>query len=696
MDEETCRICRGEATDSQPLFFPCKCRGSIKYIHQDCLEEWLKHSNKKDTSCDICHQQYTFTTQYMDDTPDFVPFRLILYKWQQSATRWLRYALGIFGLVVGCGIQIPLFYAAVSRSLTYLLNNVSVHEHYSVALVFGDYEFSGEPWTTPNVVSAVWRTYRESLFTILILIAINLVFFLLNEKISADTGFLKLVEKNIGSPKKPAQNFDLDQIRQLFNMDAHPQADQQEQQQQQQQQQQHPGPVNDALLDRQLALLRQRLDDPEILAGVARRLAPQFAADVHQNPNEQVQGLLNELLADDHMALVPDQRLEQDAQELDDRDLIQQMEEHQRDLQMLQQPELLQEHDENSDIDPDFIPAESDWESIHSADSHEVEQVERFLDGDFHRDMSDDEVIQPVENLDINNNAALLPRERMDEIRQIQRQFVRELINPPPEQQHFPPIAVPMRPFVPPMQQRVPPAAGVPRPPLPPVAPVQAPRAAQARLQDDFDQDALLMNLPTPVIIIAADLILALYLLAVYFMPTLIGTALIHVLFYSAHWLKQGWMTLLTRFGLLKYLGYHTYASAFLEKYSPDLLSKAYSHTIAPLFNALKIIHLQEQPLTNVQRLLILGVFFATFWSGVYGTLERTKRNYQRTKFPISGIQRKSYIVLFGLLSTIKVFTIFAIELTVFPAFCGMLLVFVFSPLFSLDSNWILEKRSLF
>ena len=26
----TCRICRGEATEDNPLFHPCKCRGSIK------------------------------------------------------------------------------------------------------------------------------------------------------------------------------------------------------------------------------------------------------------------------------------------------------------------------------------------------------------------------------------------------------------------------------------------------------------------------------------------------------------------------------------------------------------------------------------------------------------------------------------------------------------------------------------------
>ena len=37
-----CRICRGIHTENKPLYHPCQCSGSIKYIHQQCLEEWLE------------------------------------------------------------------------------------------------------------------------------------------------------------------------------------------------------------------------------------------------------------------------------------------------------------------------------------------------------------------------------------------------------------------------------------------------------------------------------------------------------------------------------------------------------------------------------------------------------------------------------------------------------------------------------
>jgi hypothetical protein len=34
---DTCRICSAPAEPDQPLFHPCKCSGTIRYIHQDWL-----------------------------------------------------------------------------------------------------------------------------------------------------------------------------------------------------------------------------------------------------------------------------------------------------------------------------------------------------------------------------------------------------------------------------------------------------------------------------------------------------------------------------------------------------------------------------------------------------------------------------------------------------------------------------------
>uniref|UniRef100_A0A0D3A2I9 RING-CH-type domain-containing protein n=1 Tax=Brassica oleracea var. oleracea TaxID=109376 RepID=A0A0D3A2I9_BRAOL len=34
---DLCRICRSPEGPNDPLRYPCACRGSIKYVHQECL-----------------------------------------------------------------------------------------------------------------------------------------------------------------------------------------------------------------------------------------------------------------------------------------------------------------------------------------------------------------------------------------------------------------------------------------------------------------------------------------------------------------------------------------------------------------------------------------------------------------------------------------------------------------------------------
>lgn len=52
-DEEgdVCRICRNTGDVDNPLRYPCACSGSIKFVHQDCLLQWLNHSNAR--QCEV-------------------------------------------------------------------------------------------------------------------------------------------------------------------------------------------------------------------------------------------------------------------------------------------------------------------------------------------------------------------------------------------------------------------------------------------------------------------------------------------------------------------------------------------------------------------------------------------------------------------------------------------------------------------
>lgn len=51
-EEDVCRICRNPGDAENPLRYPCACSGSIKFVHQDCLLQWLNHSNAR--QCEVC------------------------------------------------------------------------------------------------------------------------------------------------------------------------------------------------------------------------------------------------------------------------------------------------------------------------------------------------------------------------------------------------------------------------------------------------------------------------------------------------------------------------------------------------------------------------------------------------------------------------------------------------------------------
>jgi len=76
-DEEICRVCRSNGTVEKPLFHPCICTGSIRYIHQECLLRWLQHSKKE--YCELCNHKYSFKPIYSPDMPKRLPLKDLLF-----------------------------------------------------------------------------------------------------------------------------------------------------------------------------------------------------------------------------------------------------------------------------------------------------------------------------------------------------------------------------------------------------------------------------------------------------------------------------------------------------------------------------------------------------------------------------------------------------------------------------------------
>lgn len=56
-----CRICHLPGDKEDPLFKPCRCSGTLRFIHYGCLMKWIEISTKKSKKpprCELCHYEF--------------------------------------------------------------------------------------------------------------------------------------------------------------------------------------------------------------------------------------------------------------------------------------------------------------------------------------------------------------------------------------------------------------------------------------------------------------------------------------------------------------------------------------------------------------------------------------------------------------------------------------------------------------
>lgn len=209
--EHTCRICRMEGTPLEPLYHPCKCRGSIKYIHQDCLMEWLKHSNQSSEKCDICNTPYKFKVIYDPNMPKIIPFPLVWSKFVQVASNTVVKSICIFLYVLCIIIQVPIFWKFCGRVYTWAMdgrlpvNNPTFLD----ALYFGNFDILELAQNTTASQLALLKlrkflshTYFSGVRYILVGIIIHIALFVEREWVVRDEGYLKLLHRKIGKEPK--------------------------------------------------------------------------------------------------------------------------------------------------------------------------------------------------------------------------------------------------------------------------------------------------------------------------------------------------------------------------------------------------------------------------------------------------------------------------------------------------------------
>uniref|UniRef100_A0A7N4V055 RING-type E3 ubiquitin transferase n=1 Tax=Sarcophilus harrisii TaxID=9305 RepID=A0A7N4V055_SARHA len=60
-DSEVCRICHCEGDDENPLITPCRCTGTLRFVHQACLHQWIKSSDTR--CCELCKYDFIMETK---------------------------------------------------------------------------------------------------------------------------------------------------------------------------------------------------------------------------------------------------------------------------------------------------------------------------------------------------------------------------------------------------------------------------------------------------------------------------------------------------------------------------------------------------------------------------------------------------------------------------------------------------------
>lgn len=111
MTADVCYICYDSELPKDPLKSPCKCKGSMAWIHESCLAEWLKTTRRD--HCQHCHWKYQ-ATKPLPQSVDFVQESC---SWLKQVLRKLMF-LFLMGLItLYCGYSLILLGGATMKIL---------------------------------------------------------------------------------------------------------------------------------------------------------------------------------------------------------------------------------------------------------------------------------------------------------------------------------------------------------------------------------------------------------------------------------------------------------------------------------------------------------------------------------------------------------------------------------------------------
>lgn len=671
--ENSCRICRGEGTKSQPLLHPCKCRGSIRYIHQDCLLEWLKHSNKSTEQCDICNTPYKFRTIYDENMPLKIPYKFVWIKLTQIIYSTAFSSLSIFLYITCLLIQIPIFWKFIGRIYTYVIDGhlPAVNSSFGQALLYGELNLSQYNLTSLNITSDVSSNvsllynntissnlsliypHSKTLFKIgkffdytylsgaryfLVFGFVNLALFIEHEWVVRDEGYTKLLLRKIG--KEPRTKL-VDMLQQALT-----------------------GLRNDGENGNNDA--NENLQRVENLARAINDLQEGQNNGRHEEILRRAieQDYNDNLLRSVNEPITAQADNSNQIENVDDDEEVE-LDNERRTLFI--RPEQVQNQQTNQDTRQDTFNSH-DPDSASDSDTHDFSglhnnhredqnstsdqlaqnQLDNIFDDIIAARNGNRNEIQPEANLNNNNNndnnADNDNVESDVEIEQNQDDFddeVNEAFN----------------------------AA-----------------AANNGGGNIFELLGFSLNLTTPILLmVLCDVVIAVYLFNIYLIPHVLGNTFASTI---------GFLLRIIGTPLINYLIQTSLGSQLIDhlKDSKDVKT---GHELLD-YTILTMIELIIKPIIKIfqdlflnskaeipekssltERILLLGIGYSLISFAIFKFMNSLITGNK----PVMATPRKVYKFLFEITSTIKVFVIFAIEIFFFPVYCGWLLDFCIAPL---------------
>eukprot|EP01116_Phalansterium_solitarium_P024083 TRINITY_DN8703_c0_g1_i1.p1 TRINITY_DN8703_c0_g1~~TRINITY_DN8703_c0_g1_i1.p1 ORF type:complete len:209 (-),score=12.91 TRINITY_DN8703_c0_g1_i1:418-1044(-) len=121
---EFCRVCHD---DAPPLMHPCQCRGSMGFVHEECLAMWKSRTGS--TRCEVCAFEYKFERVFLEPVPARLGVVDVARAVAQIGWRWSIRRAAVFAPAVIFGM------VSLYVSVCYLLFDLRLAWRMVISLV---------------------------------------------------------------------------------------------------------------------------------------------------------------------------------------------------------------------------------------------------------------------------------------------------------------------------------------------------------------------------------------------------------------------------------------------------------------------------------------------------------------------------------------------------------------------------------